>query len=45
MQSRLREAMRGFIEYYHYRRYHEGLGNVTPYDLYTLRHLEIIQQE
>jgi hypothetical protein len=25
------------------RRYHEGLGNVTPHDLYTGRHLEIIR--
>jgi hypothetical protein len=26
------------------RRYHEGLGNVTPYDLNTGRHLEIIRR-
>jgi len=42
--SELREAIRAFIEYYNYRRYHEGLGNVTPYDVYTSRHLEIIQK-
>jgi len=30
MPSELREAIRAFIEYYNYRRYHEGLGNVTP---------------
>ena len=40
----LKEAIRGFIEYYNYRRYHEGLGNVTPYDVYTGRHHEIIQR-
>ena len=44
MPSGLKEAIRGFIEYYNYRRYHEGLGNVTPYDVYTGRHLEIIQR-
>jgi transposase InsO family protein len=40
----LKEAIRGFIEYYNYRRYHEGLGNVTPYDVYTGKHHEIIQR-
>ena len=44
MPSELKEAIRGFIEYYNYRRYHEGLGNVTPYDLYNGRHLEIIRR-
>jgi len=44
MPSELKEAIRAFIEYYNYRRYHEGLGNVTPYDAYTGRHLEIIQR-
>jgi hypothetical protein len=27
------------------RRYHEGLGNVTPHDLHTGRHLEIIRSK
>jgi len=40
----LEEAIRHFVEYYNYRRYHEGLGNVTPYDVYTGRHFEIIQR-
>jgi putative transposase len=44
LPSGLKEAMKGFIEYYNYRRYHEGLGNVAPYDLYTGRHLEIIRR-
>jgi transposase InsO family protein len=44
MPSELKEAIRAFIEYYNYRRYHEGLGNVTPYDVYAGRHLEIIQR-
>jgi len=44
MPSELKEAIGAFIEYYNYRRYHEGLGNVTPYDVYTGRHLEIIQR-
>jgi len=44
MPSELKEAIRAFIEYYNYRRYHEGLGNVTPYDVYTGKHHEIIQR-
>jgi len=44
MPGELKEAIRAFIEYYDYRRYHEGLGNVTPYDVYTGRHFEIIQR-
>lgn len=44
MPGELKEAIRAFIEYYNYRRYHEGLDNVTPYDVYTGKHLEIIQK-
>ena len=40
----MEEAITEFIEYYNYRRYHEGLGDVTPYDVYTGKHLEIIQR-
>jgi putative transposase len=43
MPSALWEAIRAFIGYYNYRRYHEGLGDVTPHDVYTGRHIEIIQ--
>ncbi len=42
MPSELKEAIRAFVEYYNHRRYHEGLGNVTPWDVYTGKHLEIL---
>ena len=44
MPGKLKEAIKEFIDYYNYQRYHEGLGNITPYDVYTGRHLEIIQK-
>jgi len=44
MPSRLREAIKAFIEYYNYERYHQGLGDVTPSNLYTRRNLEVIQR-
>jgi hypothetical protein len=44
MLSELEGAIRSFEEYYNYQRYHEGLGNVTPDDAYTGRHLEVIQK-
>ena len=44
MPSDLEKAIAAFIEYYNYQRYHEGLGDVTPYDVYTGRHLEIIRR-
>jgi len=43
MPSALEQAISSFVEYYNYWRYHEGLGNVTPFDVYTGRHLEIIR--
>ena len=44
MPSELEEAIRAFVEYYNYWRYHEGLGDVTPYDVYTGKNLETIQR-
>jgi len=44
MPSELKEAIQAFIEHYNYRRYHEGLGNITPYDVYTGRYIQIIQR-
>ena len=44
MPSALKEAIRAFIEYYNYQRYHEGLGDVTPHDVYTGRYIEVIQR-
>jgi putative transposase len=44
MPSVLKETISTFIKYYNYRRYHEGLGNVTPYDVYTGRHMAIMQK-
>jgi transposase InsO family protein len=44
MPSELEKAITAFIEYYNYRRYHEGLGDITPYDVYTGRHLEIMRK-
>jgi putative transposase len=42
MPSQLKDAIGAFVEYYNHRRYHEALGNVTPHDVYTGKHLEII---
>ena len=44
MLGELEEAIGTFMDYYNYQRYHEGLGDVTPYDVYTGRYLEIIQK-
>jgi putative transposase len=44
MPSKLEKGIAAFIDYYNHRRYHEGLGDVTPYDVYTGRHIEIMQR-
>src|SRR5258708_36277611 len=39
-----RAALREFIEFYNHRRYHEGIGNVTPSDGYYGRREEILKR-
>ena len=39
----LRQAMHEFIEHYNHRRYHEGIGNVAPADVYYGRREEILR--
>lgn len=40
--GRLRAAMAAFIDFYNHRRYHEGLDNVTPADVYYGRREAIL---
>ncbi len=42
--EQLRAPMAEFIEFYNHRRYHEGIGNVTPADVYSGRREEILQR-
>jgi len=42
--SDLEQAIEAFVDYYNYRRYHEALKDVTPYDVYLGQHLEILQR-
>ncbi len=42
MPGELGEAIMTFVKYYKHWRYQEGLGNVTPRDVYTGRHFAII---
>ena len=43
MPGDLGGAIAAFVDYYNCQRYHEGLGDVTPYDVYTGEHIEIIR--
>ena len=43
LPSDLAEAIGAFVEYYNYERYHEGLGNVTPWEVYTGKREEVLE--
>jgi putative transposase len=42
--SALREAVVAFVDFYNHRRYHEGIGNVTPADAYYGRRRKEVRQ-
>ena len=42
--ERLRAAMADFIRFYNHERYHEGIGHVTPADVYDGRREAILQR-
>ena len=42
--SAFKRAVASFVHYYNHRRYHEGLGNVMPADVYYGRRAEILRR-
>jgi len=40
----LEAAIDSFVRHYNYQRYHEALGDVTPFDIYTAQHLKILRR-
>jgi putative transposase len=40
----LKAEIEAFVEHYNFRRYHESLNNVTPADVYTGRHVRILEE-
>jgi hypothetical protein len=44
LPSALEQALTGFVEYYNQRRYHEGIANLTPADVYFGRGQTILLQ-
>ena len=44
LPSDLEAAIVAFVSYYHYRRYHKALGNVTPSDVLSGRRQDILRR-
>ena len=42
--SALEGEVMPFVEYYNYQRYHEAVGDVIPFDVYTGRNLQVLQR-